>query len=1360
MKASEINNKEIYFGNEIDNHSLTDLLCLKAIIQKIQTSNSTIQTNDISTKILFNYWKIKFNKDNTKFMNQDLNDIKSSLISKYGLSNVSSEQDIEQIINYIQDKHIKLKLLALTKASLRKLAKSSQNIVHDEALNIILKKLGLNNQELLSVNSNNSISINKKWHNYIKEDGNCFENIDEFIEYKLNNDNSKNIIKTKIDTYNKKEENVKDFNKIKDIEKRINFHISLNQKQYYCMEDSFMWLNTDLGQYEELHDDYLAYIRQHSVQAAAKNLPIVSCVILVYTAVYRYNEDDASGFWPEFFENPNYSYQRDVPCIMNCLKKIIRKYNIDFTKRQYLKMKNMSIIFSQIIIPDISLRKIYSAIYAYYFRNTKISKPINRLEFLSDNEYRLDKPSIFFLSEDEKFKDTFNNLVELVSNTINNHVTNDLFDFPKRFYKAINHWKSNEKKELDSHTIEFYISNPNICLDYINNNIFILLPTQKNRLFSDENLGWNITIDNKDTTVYGRIIRKNSGDFLVLEEKFSLKSLFETINVEYFYNNKPQKSWDFKIDNEHIIFDKNGKLLNNDTLPREGCYLGITKGTEIDEGCVVESYIFEGWSEYIFYYLDLSQYPYSELSLNNQKKLQIEDKPVIERCNYKLLFEDWNTESIYSSTNVFKSLGTIDIIAPFINKDDIKIIFFDLEINNENKENNNNIDLISVNKNLLRLTFNNNLKSGIYNIKIKYKEKTCYTEMFVYDCETKVKFSKIDYYKEPIIKSLEVHGGNNVEIVPCDLNTKIKKTNSSYLIQTKKISVSKFIYKFNSTEVLIHKIVRPIKYDLSGLEDTIESNSNDKVIEITKEIMQDHSINLYIRNLDHNYDYLIYNLVILDNITGKEMIITEKLKLGQEMNWNFRKFSDRIIDFKDILLVLEIRSCDSNIIIRIPVLKIKEHIKINNFKKQINENQLYFSWNEKQKNKQRRLYLYNVTLPSENPLEYKLEDGVTNFKLDLSKIYPGVYIPILRFKKDLSLFNISEGNRQFFTKKDMDNIIVNHIGYNCSKGQLQLQKCIWMTCNDEYELLNSLVHTLDFSNVDIKLVLYSIIQMKDFSNVNDNVAMKSFLDTTYKVLEETLNHTDKDKLIKTIMDLSYDFIKKDTIFLINCVITFYKHNNISSDTIDNLAEIDLISALSALENGQTELSNNIIMQCRKKFDIELLSPDVLRNQGNLFDIISSEVDVISDFWIWLISYSNKYLLSDKYNYSKARIFRIYEEEHEISTYKVLGRTLDDMVDNMINNNIKIPLKLLSSWSYDFNVNKELYNNLLKLIEEKNQSQFKNSIIAAFVAVTKLSSYSNKEYFNLVMTYHMSNQNEIFNRYRAYFKLMLIQRRIK
>lgn len=156
-----------------------------------------------------------------------------------------------------------------------------------------------------------------------------------------------------------------------------------------------------------------------------------------------------------------------------------KKYNIDTRQRQYLQKKNMAEIFSQIFVPEMSLRKIYSALYSYYFQGNKSNRLINKAEFLDSYEYRLDKPGIFFLSEDILFEDVFYDLVGLMEEALQGNVDIIKDHLPQRFYSAYLYWSHYDKKEIDVRKEEYYISSPSIVFDGINEVINLHLSTQK-----------------------------------------------------------------------------------------------------------------------------------------------------------------------------------------------------------------------------------------------------------------------------------------------------------------------------------------------------------------------------------------------------------------------------------------------------------------------------------------------------------------------------------------------------------------------------------------------------------------------------------------------------------------------------------------------------------------------------------------------------------------------------------------------------------------------------------------------------------------------------------------------------------------
>lgn len=1336
--------------NEKKHDCLIELLCLKSIINKINTKGSSIPISEISYRVFSSYWQIVFNKSNSDFEIRDLNEVRSKFISRYGLSMESRVEEIEQMLNYSDDKSLKIMLYGIIKTSLINLSITNKNTISDSIAINQLKSIGLDSANFFKINSNNSIQVAASCTSHFKKD-NTFSNlIEDKIELLLSN-SVKEILHKNVVSDSDLKSDEKEFDLLSKTEKRMEFHMKLNKNKYHCLEDALEWMNMDMNQYYKIHSLYIDYISIKSLKKIVQELPLVTSAMLIFTAVYRYNDDETSGFWPEFFGGENtYNYNRDVKPVMDCISYMSRQYNISPTDRQYLQKINMAKVFAQIYLPEVSLKKIYSAIYGFYFRNKKYRRFVNKVEFLDNNSYRLDKSGLFFLGKDKIFDDVFNDLVELIEEKANDNSVKINDNLPKRFYLALDDWFVQDKKEIDSGKEEYYISSPNIVFDYLNEVINIHLPIQKSRLYSDEEFGWEVKIDDEKIIIPGRIIRQQSGSYLILEERLQVKH-FKRISVEYIFNNKKLGNWEFANINEFIIFDKSGNFLTTDSIKRDRCFLGLHKKHNLIDECIIERYAIDGWKDFIFYELILAEYQETKLYINNEIIIPIEDEPVVERTGFKLLFEDQNTNSIFEGSNIYKHMGYINMVSPYIKRKDVDIVFYDLEGGESKSE---YIKSIPINNNRLELVFDESLSSGVYHLVIKYKNKNVYKESFIIDYDTKVsKEYDVSYTnKFNSRRRLMVYKNSEIEILPYDSDTGIKDTEQGYIVEIAKTSVARFIYKRGSNEVVIRNIVRPIKLELLGLEYVVEPGLNDRVKEITKEVLNSNDINLYIRNLDVNYKYLNYNISLIDNVTDNFLTSTKRIKFGDEINWNFNDLKDRIVDFKNITALLDVTDEYNDSIYKTPILEIKDHIKIHDFKKEIVENFIFLSWKEEQNNNRRKISLYNVTLPGDRPLEFNLEDGETHFKIDLDLLRYGLYVPIIEFHKERSLFDQIESSIFFPKREDIRNEFLISSVEREVIGIQHLSTCIWMIYKEEYEDLYKLVNNIDLSETDTLVALSSLIQMKYFV-VESETGIKALLTSTYAIIKRLLRKTSKDKVIRIIVESKDLFEKQEIVYLLNIVVAIDKEFNILESTIDSLADFDLVSALCSLENGKGQLSQHIISKSKKGFDSELLASHTIRNYNQIFNNISNEINIINDFWMWLTEHKNRYLL--RYEYSKARLFRLYQDENNISTFKVLGRTIDDMVDNIGNGSCFSMPNFPQQWSIDLKFNIEIFNSFNNLINANVQENYKDVLKSAFIAITRLSSYSDEEYFNLIMKCHLSDQKDIFDRYRAYLKLVFI-----
>lgn len=1336
--------------NMLKNKYLVELLCMKAILEKIKIKASTIDINEISYRVFALYWQIKIDKDNSYLIHKELKEIQSSLIAKYGLSNQSNIVEIEQILNYVQDKTLQIKLYGVIKPSLNKFSYPNKNRESNDFIITKLNELNIDKKEFFKVNKNISIKLNSSWGMYFKQDEMFVKFLDEKIEL-LKDCSLEDFLQTNPIVKTKEKDAKKDFIILLELEKKTEFHMRLNKKHYTCLEEALEWMNMDIAEYTRIHSLYTDCIKEYGFKSIKSKLPLITSTMLIFTAIYRYNDEDANGFWPEFFGSKTaYNYLRDAIPAMECISYMSKVYKINTIERRYLQKKNLAEIFSQIYLPETSLMKIFSTIYTYYYRASARNYLVNKIEFIDTNYYRLDKPGNYFIGEDKIKEDVFYDLVELVKRGIKGEIKGDE-DLPKRFYVALENWLKEEKKEIDKNKEDYYIASPKVFLDIINEEIKLCLPKQKSRNYSDEEIKWKINIDQNKSEIPGRIIRQKDGAYLILEERFKMNSFKKTL-VEYIFNNKKIGTWKFENKNRFILFDKNGRMLDKESINRDGCFLAISKSIKLEMEEVLERYEIYRWEDYIFYYLELAEYREKELIINEQISISIEDKPVIERKGFELLFEDTNIREFNDSVYVYKSFGIYNIISPLIQIKDIQIIFDNIE---EKKDKTYSVEIKCENKNIVQINFDRDLPSGVYSLIIRYKDKNIYRESFIIDKTSIVKKEYQVSYNEELgnIKRMKIYNDPKTEIQPYDLNTKVRKMKSEYIIETDKSSVARFIYKKSESKVLIRQILKPIKLELTGLDEIIEPDTRNKVKEITKEVINSKDINLYIKNLDNKYKYLTYKLSFIDHVLDNSVEDTINIEFGDEFDWNFNQMKDRIIDFKNIDVKLKILNSDGNILYDKILLRIKEYIEIYNFKSELyGDHKLLLRWEEKQNNNQRKISLHNITTPSYKSIDFELEDTKTELGIDLNNIKYGVYMPLIEFKKSNSLFDSIESNIEFFERKDIKNIFINSIGKTELKGDQELARCIWYIYKEEYRKLEALVENLDLLEVELYSILSSIIQMKYFTNSTDE-GKQAFLDTTHSIINILFKNYTKDELVRGVLELKGELLKKDLSYILTAVLTFERLYRLDEKTIDTLAGFDLISALLSIESGKSKLSNQIIKECKKQFDHELLGVDVIKNHYRIFDIIINEMNIIEGFWKWLIEYKNRHLLS--YNYSKARLFRMYVDENEIKTFKVLGRNIDDMVDNMVDGENYISYSLPDKWKLETNIEKEIFDSFTDLVNGNIQISYIDILKAAFISVTRFSLYEDKEYFNLIMKYELSNQKEIFDRYRAYFKLIFI-----
>jgi hypothetical protein len=1339
------------FGS-IDGYSFIDLLTLKAIVNATKTAGASISISEISFKSFAYYWRTEFDSSNSKLAIQNFNDLRGRLMTRYGLSMESSENDIIQILNYAQDKSLEIKLFGFIKSSLNKLSLLGKNNISSRTQ----KQFGLIGKQFLKVKSSTSIQINPAWQQMIVEN---YSGVEQVIDIMINGvlyldsklsvgefDESKDVEKVSFKKVDAKEQ----FSKLYDIERRIQNVMRHDKKSYSCLEEALLWLNMDTKMFEDIHDQYSKLIRIISFKKVTFDLPLLTVTMLLYSAIYLYNDDEAGGYWNGFFgAGTSYNYQRDVELAMQCIDHMAKKYGIDTTDRHYMEKKNISEIFSHIYLPEISLKKIFTALYSYYFRSRN-HHLFNKAEFLEINQYRLDKPGLFFLSDDDILKDIFDSIYEMVDEGVNGRKPRVDELIPKRIYDAFESWLNVEKESIDHKREEYYISSPNIMLDNIDERIYLYLPKQKSRLYSDDECGWEIIIDGKKTFVNGRIIRQQSGAYLILDDKIAVDN-FTTLKAAYIFNNKKQGEWIFNNDDEILVFDKKLQLQKKSVVKRDIAYLAVLRDLKLDDKCIFEKYEIRGWKGYIICCFDLSEYQGRRIEITKSFAVDIEDEPAVKRSNFKLLFENWNDVPVFETVNVYEHIGELVLTRPYIELEDIQIFYYELE---SGRDASNYLEVEKIASNKIQVTFSNEIPSNAYNITVKYKNRTCYRDSFIVDHETKVAYDNLESYEKNTVlnRTIRIQAGPSIEIINDNLDTRVMHEGDFYLIDAIYGSVANFIYKAFKAEILIRKIIKPVKIEVIGLAELLEVRETDKTKEITKEVLRTHEVGLYVKNLDLRHTYLIYELLLVDEISDNTLADVKKLKLGEDYSWNFKDLSDRITDYKNINVTLNISNSEGKLLYSNIVLHVTEHIRIHGFKTKIEDKIMTMSWREEQVNKQRCVSLYNITAPREEVHEYPIADGITELRIDLSTLSYGAYAMTVGFRKKQSLFDSIESMIEFFEGKRVKHVFINRYGKKNSQAYEFLVKCNWVIFREKYDNVEGLLRQMDSIKLNKYDVLITLIQIK-YLAADSEKGITEFLKITYEMLHNLIKTYGVNVLIRTLLDNKDNLEKKDLLYILTAIHSINTFEKINEDIIDGLAEIDLVSALCSVENGSGSLSRNLISKCRESFDVELLSPSVIRNADTILKMIYKEAVLINEFWNWLTEHRNNYLL--QHDFSKARLFRMYEMEKDFTTYKVAGRTIDDMVDNLVNRKHCLQVNVPERYQNNYNIDRGIYSSVVKLLNDSNISTYKDILSTAFISVAKLPVCSDKTLFEMSMRCELSDRSEIYNRYRAYLKLIFI-----
>ena len=132
---------------------------------------------------------------------------------------------------------------------------------------------------------------------------------------------------------------------------------------------------------------------------------------------------------------------------------------------------------------------------------------------------------------------------------------------------------------------------------------------------------------------------------------------------------------------------------------------------------------------------------------------------------------------------------------------------------------------------------------------------------------------------------------------------------------------------------------------------------------------------------------------------------------------------------------------------------------------------------------------------------------------------------------------------------------------------------------------------------------------------------------------------------------------------------------------------------------------------------------------------------------------------DGYPYTVPINFYYDEEENKISSYKILGYTMDNLVSSITSENISLVAKSIFDKNNSNKIDKDLYDEFINITKAlmPDYPDYKEILEAAFIATYESETYPDELYFELMFMSYFSKRKQLFDRYRAYFKLIMILR---
>ncbi|MEH6954450.1 hypothetical protein [Neobacillus drentensis] len=596
-----------------------------------------------------------------------------------------------------------------------------------------------------------------------------------------------------------------------------------------------------------------------------------------------------------------------------------------------------------------------------------------------------------------------------------------------RMVEQISLWKDKpkNKKSLQARS-NVQITAPKLKIDIDGVGIYCEIPRIVVKDCYDSYVAWEITSDETTHLVKADFFRRSG--VLVSEEKIITLKPAQSYAITLKVDDQQISKWEFDgVTDHYMAFSQNGNVIKTDHLPNSSVILLLNKKMTIlgkDELSIIELPQIPSWTAFNVYKVDLSNVkvlPCTGLNI----RVHAENKPMI--AGGKTLFDQENSRA-------YITLPYIQV--PFINAGE-----WHIEIKHKAGSDVISKTNVVAEADCERISLSSYIHSECYgDYDIKIRNRTGMNGRFTIEYVPFGAFQvdKNDYwptsyhgYVNPIQK-LRTSKNVEVEIYNADKVSEIHHEDSivhRYKVNEKDrflMGEYRYTYMGNVFSTSIKKSIYPVSWGIIGLESEIIDLSS-RVYTLTLEDFSEAN-NPYIL-FAFDFDALtdIQNLK-LDLIGADKTIVLRtnlsiKNKDGLRIPMNSLLFEIRNltteIDYHLRVTLIDSRELPVSSFL---VARFQDEVVVENAQYSQNENDLYFTWEEKGTRTGREIVLLNFLKPWLDPYHFKIDDKICDKTIPIAALEPGVYKYLIQKETD-DLF-MDETEAQICLLRDFQNRII------------------------------------------------------------------------------------------------------------------------------------------------------------------------------------------------------------------------------------------------------------------------------------------------------------------------------------------------